>query len=98
MMRNYAPFCPVCGARILEVLQPYQPGNSPPLVSSPRRAGSVFSIDVPTSIGKNYQLEFRDSLGTGTWSGLTPIPGDGKLVTLSDTSTSSHRFYRVKQW
>jgi len=98
MMRNYAPFCPVCGARILEVLQPNQPGNSPPLVFSPRRSGNIFSIDVPTSVGMSYQLEFRDSLGSGTWSGLPEIPGDGKLITLSDTSTNSHRFYRVKQW
>jgi len=98
MMRNYAPFCPVCSARILQVLQPNQPGNSPPLVFSPRRTGSVFSIEVPSSVGKNYQLEFRDSLGTPTWSGSSQVPGDGKVITLYDTSTNSHRFYRVKQW
>lgn len=30
MMRNFAPFCPVCTDRILDVLEPYQPANSAP--------------------------------------------------------------------
>jgi hypothetical protein len=31
MMRDFAPFCPVCTDRILDVLEPYQPPNSPPM-------------------------------------------------------------------
>jgi hypothetical protein len=27
MMRNFAPYCPVCTRRILDVLEPYQPGE-----------------------------------------------------------------------
>ena len=30
MMRNFAPYCPVCTRRILQVLDPFQPANSPP--------------------------------------------------------------------
>jgi hypothetical protein len=31
MMRNFSPFCPVCTARILETLEPFQPENSAPV-------------------------------------------------------------------
>jgi len=30
MMRNFAPYCPVCTQRILDVLGPYEPPNTPP--------------------------------------------------------------------
>jgi hypothetical protein len=31
MMRNFADFCPVCTARILDTLEAYQPENTPPV-------------------------------------------------------------------
>lgn len=31
MMRNFAPFCPVCTRRILDTLDPFQPANSAPV-------------------------------------------------------------------
>jgi hypothetical protein len=34
MMRNFAPFCPVCSREILEVLEPFQPPNTAPICNA----------------------------------------------------------------
>jgi hypothetical protein len=99
MMRDYAPFCPVCAARIAQVLQPYQPGNSPPLVFNPSFHANAFTLSVPTSIGKTYQLEFKNSLADLTWTPLPQTSGTGQMLVLTDAAaTNAHRFYHVRQW
>jgi hypothetical protein len=99
MMRDYAPFCPVCAARIAQVLQPYQPGNNPPLVFNPSFHADAFTLSVPTSIGKTYQLEFKNSLSEPTWTPLPQISGTGQALVLTDSAaTNAHRFYHVRQW
>jgi hypothetical protein len=99
MMRDYAPFCPVCAARIAQVLQPYQPGNSPPQVFNPAFHGNTFTVSVPSSIGQSYQLEFKNSLADLTWTPLPEVPGTGQMLVLTDaTATDAHRFYHVRQW
>ena len=99
MMRDYAPYCPVCAARIAQVLQPYQPGNNPPLVFNPSFHGNAFTLSVPSSIGKTYQLEFKNSLADLTWTPLPEVPGTGQMLVLTDaTATNAHRFYHVRQW
>jgi hypothetical protein len=99
MMRDYAPFCPVCRARIIQVLQPYQPGNSAPLLFSPSYRTNNFTVSVPTSIGRIYQLEFKNSLAESAWTPLPETPGNGRLLVLNDrAATNVNRFYRVRQW
>ena len=99
MMRDYGPFCPVCVARIVQVLQPYQPGNSLPLVFNPSFHDNAFTLSVPTSMGKNYQLEFKNSLADLIWTSLPEVAGTGQMLVLTDAAaTNAHRFYRVRQW
>jgi alpha-tubulin suppressor-like RCC1 family protein len=60
---------------------------------------NVFSIQVPTVIGKNYRLEYRDSLNVPGWMIMGPLPGNGTMQRLQDTNaTNAQRFYRVRQW
>ena len=99
MMRDYAPFCPVCAARIAQVLQPYQPGNNPPVVFSPSFYAGAFTLSVPSSIGKTYQLEYQNSFADPGWTSLPQVAGTGQVLVLTDaTATNTKRFYRVRQW
>lgn len=74
--------------------------------TNPRDATSVFrivsvartvtnvEIAWPTVFGKRYQLQWRDSLSTGTWSVLQDnIAGTGGVWIATD-STTVQRFYR----
>lgn len=99
MMRDYAPYCPVCAARIAQVLQPYQPGNYPPLLFNPSFHANAFKLSVPTSMGKTYQLEFKNSLADLAWTPLPQVSGTGQMLVLTDgAATNPRRFYRVRQW
>jgi hypothetical protein len=58
---------------------------------------TAFGVAVPTVVGRNYILEYTESLSAEEWIALPPVPGDGTLKTLSDPSPKSQqRFYRLK--
>jgi hypothetical protein len=48
--------------------------------------------------GATYQLQYKDDLGTATWTPLgAPMPGSGALLTITnDFTKSSQRFYRLE--
>jgi hypothetical protein len=66
----------------------------------PLHQGDQFSVVTPTSFGKNYTLEYKDSLSATGWTALLPaIRGNGGLEFLIDgEATAPGRFYRVRQW
>jgi hypothetical protein len=98
MMRNYAPFCPVCVARIQQVLQPYQPANSAPFIFNASFHAGVFTASVPSSIGKSYRLEYKNAVTDSGWTQLPALSGTGQMLALTDSSaTNASRFYRVRQ-
>jgi hypothetical protein len=67
-------------------------------VTNPRRTGSVFSLSVPSLNGNTYTLEYKNTLTSPTWTALSPIAGNGGMLTLSDSSaTVPSRVYRVKR-
>lgn len=99
MMRDYGTFCPVCIRRMVQVLQPYQPANGPLALSNPARTNHSFSLSLPTSGGKTYALEFKDSLTQSVWTELPAVTGNGDVMILTDpAATNAQRFYRVRQW
>ncbi len=53
-------------------------------------------ISFPTVAGKNYFVQYRDTLGSaGTWNVLaTNIVGSNSTFSLTDTNRSGQRFYR----
>ena len=75
-------------------------GDSVPVAIEPM-AGASFSkgqfiISQPTSLGRNYRLEYMDSFN-GNWQIVSPLPGNGATQTLADPNPSPvQRFYRVR--
>ena len=60
--------------------------------------GSSVLINLPTSVGRQYEIQYRTNLETGTWMTLQPTNGNGKVVIIKDTVTSdASRFYRAVQ-
>jgi hypothetical protein len=76
--------------------------------TDPRNAASVlrasvakiaggFRISFPAIAGKNYTIQYRDSLATGAWLRLVDIPTQGSSGTVihDDLTAVTQRFYRV---
>jgi hypothetical protein len=58
-----------------------------------------FSALVQTLSPKTYALEYKDSLSATTWTSLSTNAGNGALRVLTDpATTTSQRFYRMRQW
>ncbi len=80
-------------------------GNPPPQISqvvATRAADSTttFSLFFPTLADRNYVVDFTDSLEGGIW---TLVPGsahlgDGTLQSVTDTSSATARFFRLRAW
>ncbi len=67
-------------------------------LASPTWTNGGFSVSVQTQNGKSYALEYTSALENSNWTSLTPVQGNGDVVTLSDMSaTGTQRFYRVRQ-
>ncbi len=78
-------------------------GNGPPVLrvtaGTPAWSNNVFTTWVPTTSGRTYRLESRDSLANGPWFGLPLVPGSGFGELLKDTNAAPvQRFYRVRRW
>jgi hypothetical protein len=72
---------------------------APLQATSPMLANGVFSVRVTTKAGKNYALEYKDSLSTANWTALPTVAGDGTVKVLSDpAATTPRRFYRIKEF
>lgn len=75
-----------------------QGGDGDFMLLSPTRAGSTFSVNVLTLIGRTYTLESKSDLSQPAWSTVVAVPGDGAAKALSDgTGTGLRRFYRVRR-
>ena len=59
------------------------------------RGGFVLSVN--TIAGKNYSIEFTESLSQAKWTVLLEFTGDGSTKTLTDDrSLSGQRYYRIR--
>jgi hypothetical protein len=68
-----------------------------PVLQTPQRSGSSFSVQVATISGFNYYLDYTTNLTATTWNAATQTPGDGTIKTLTDTTaTDSRRFYHAR--
>jgi len=83
MMRDFAPFCPVCTRRILEVLDPYQPANQAPIcdANGPIVAeceGATTQVELDGSGSSDpdcdpMTLEWAGDFSEGMAEGVMPI-------------------------
>ncbi len=73
-------------------------GAAPLILTQPNWSAGTFTVAVPTQSGSTYTLQYKTSLSDSTWTGLSPMAGNGSVLRLTDPSaTSSQRFYRVLQ-
>ena len=72
-------------------------GGSSPIISSPILTGTTFTLSVPTQIGFNYTLEYKNSFSDANWTAVQTIGGTGGTITLTDTgATGGSRLYHVR--
>jgi alpha-tubulin suppressor-like RCC1 family protein len=69
-----------------------------PWIVKVEKGPEMCQVSLPTLRGWQYWLEFTDSLSDPVWqaTGQPPMPGDGAVKSLADTSAGPHyRLYRV---
>ena len=67
-----------------------------PVLQTPQRSGSSFSVRVATTNGFTYYLEYKTNLTATTWNAATQTSGDGTIKTLTgSTATNSWRVYHA---
>jgi hypothetical protein len=72
--------------------------SSPPLrAEDPVYSNGVFGVSVQTRSGKDYRLEYKDSLEDSNWNGLASQPGDGMVMRLTAPASAPRRFFRVRE-
>ncbi len=59
--------------------------------------GTNVAISFPTESWHSYQLQYRNALTDSGWSNLgSPVGGNDALETITDSTSRTNRFYRVK--
>jgi hypothetical protein len=61
-------------------------------------SGTTVLLNLPTTPGRHYIIEYRTNLTTGQWKTLQTFTGDGLMKVVTDGVTNdSSRFYRAVQ-
>jgi hypothetical protein len=69
---------------------------SVPQLSSVGVRSSQYVFGFQSVIGQQYQVEYKDNLGSGTWLPFgQPIAGTGSFVSVTNTITVPQRFFRL---
>jgi uncharacterized delta-60 repeat protein len=69
-----------------------------PRLFNAKRFSDRFEVSVISENGKNYSLQYKDSIGDNSWTSLPVVAGDGTIKTLVDLNPPNfNRFYRVTQ-
>jgi hypothetical protein len=72
------------------------PPGVPAIMSITNAGARAVQISWTTQTNVHYQLQRTDSLGTSNWANMgVPLAGDGARALVSDSTTRTHRFYRV---
>ena len=60
-------------------------------------SGGGILLSWPTTLGVNYQIEYKDDLAAPAWTPLgSPVPGTGGSISVTnDITLSVQRFYRI---
>ena len=59
-----------------------------PVLQAPQRSGNSFSVQVATSSGFTYYLEYTTNLTAPTWNATAQTLGNGTIKTLTDTTAT----------
>jgi hypothetical protein len=93
MMRNFAPFCPVCTSRILQTLAPFEPANRAPVCDAngpylAECAGATTSVLLDGSGSSDADCDPLDMMWTGPFTGGM-VAGVNPSVQFSGTGVFS---------
>ena len=70
---------------------------APARIISCIRTGNTTQLIAESVVGQRYTLEYRDSLGAGSWTPLNTLDGTGANITFTDPAASGDsRFYRIR--
>jgi hypothetical protein len=67
-----------------------------PVLSMPFHSGNQFVFSFPTTSGLTNVLEYTDSLNPANWQPFATNIGDGSVHSVTNSTTSTNRFYRVR--
>jgi hypothetical protein len=76
----------------------FVPAVTPFAITGTSLNGTDMSFRWLTTLGRNYQVQFRDSVTSGNWSNIgSTIPGTGGFVSFTNNAvTPVSRFFRVQ--
>ena len=67
-----------------------------PTIASIGVSGPNINISFPTVSGLNYTVYWKNDLTDATWTPLaSPVSGNGTVMSVNDSLTQNHRFYRL---
>jgi len=68
----------------------------PVRIISAIRTGTNTSLTFATVSGRNYAVQFTDSLANSAWQTLTTVAGNGNVRTVTNGASAAIRFYRLR--
>ena len=69
-----------------------------PIIFAPTKVGNNFIVSIQTELGKNYTVQYVDSLPALNWQNLPGISGDGTVKTVTNSAPNvTQRFYRLNE-
>ena len=69
-----------------------------PIFFAPTRSGNDFVVSIQTERGKNYFVQYADSLSALNWQSLPAISGDGTVKSVTNSApAATQRFYRLQE-
>lgn len=73
--------------------------NPTNIYASAGMSGPNFAVSFPSESWHGYQLQYKNALTDSRWSDLgSVVGGNDALQTITDSTSSSNRFYRVKAY
>ena len=71
------------------------PTITPPVLVNSRVSGDQFAFAFDTEPSRTYTVQYTDELVPTNWQTLSVFIGAGGTVTITDSKSNPHRFYRV---
>jgi hypothetical protein len=68
---------------------------TPVVILNPSINDGAFHFSFATQSGPNYTVQFTDSLEPVNWQVITNFIGDGTMFGVTNSTTTTERFYRV---
>jgi len=65
-----------------------------PIFFAPTKVGTNFTVSIQTELGKTYTVQYMNALGS-SWQNMSPITGNGSVITVTNAALGAARFYRL---